>query len=134
MIFNEVAKEEAESGRIWRRQNPSVFSKGSKDSDEGDPPSIEIIIAILACVSFVVLGLVLVLASGVWRFVGLGAGFAVLALAIRFVPTILATWQQYASRLARSGRCGACGFELDGLTPEDDGCVVCPECGAAWRA
>ncbi len=29
--------------------------------------------------------------------------------------------------------CPSCGHTLTGLTPEDDGCVVCPECGAAWR-
>ena len=29
--------------------------------------------------------------------------------------------------------CPSCGYDLTGLTPEDDGCVVCPECGAAWR-
>lgn len=31
------------------------------------------------------------------------------------------------------GRCAWCDYELDGLTPEADGCTVCPECGAAWR-
>lgn len=36
--------------------------------------------------------------------------------------------------LALSARaCPACGYALEGLTPETDGCVVCPECGAAWR-
>ncbi|MFN0010570.1 MAG: hypothetical protein ACKVS8_02885 [Phycisphaerales bacterium] len=30
-------------------------------------------------------------------------------------------------------RCRACGYLLDGLTTEADGCRVCPECGAAWR-
>lgn len=30
-------------------------------------------------------------------------------------------------------RCRACAFSLEGLAPEGDGCVVCPECGAAWR-
>jgi hypothetical protein len=30
-------------------------------------------------------------------------------------------------------RCGACGHSLRGLNEEHDGCIVCPECGAAWR-
>lgn len=30
-------------------------------------------------------------------------------------------------------RCGACLSELQGQIPEPDGCVVCPECGGAWR-
>ena len=29
--------------------------------------------------------------------------------------------------------CLACMQDLSGLAPQDDGCVVCPECGAAWR-
>ena len=30
-------------------------------------------------------------------------------------------------------RCGACMSDLQGLIPESDGCVVCPECGGAWK-
>lgn len=33
-----------------------------------------------------------------------------------------------------SRMCGSCGYPLDGLSVEEDGCRVCPECGAAWRA
>ncbi len=33
----------------------------------------------------------------------------------------------------RAGFCGACGFPLEGQPREDDGCVICPECGAAWN-
>jgi hypothetical protein len=29
--------------------------------------------------------------------------------------------------------CGACGYDLSGLTPQKDGCRVCPQCGGAWR-
>lgn len=32
------------------------------------------------------------------------------------------------------GRCAQCAYRLSDLKPEADGCVVCPECGAAWRA
>lgn len=32
------------------------------------------------------------------------------------------------------GRCAACGYSLEDLTPKEDGCVVCPECNAAWLA
>jgi len=35
--------------------------------------------------------------------------------------------------LPSQGICPACGHSLRGLAPEADGCVVCPECGAAWR-
>jgi hypothetical protein len=32
------------------------------------------------------------------------------------------------------GICPACGYPLTGAAIEDDGCRVCPECGAAWRS
>lgn len=32
------------------------------------------------------------------------------------------------------GRCPQCAYRLSDLKSEHDGCVVCPECGAAWRA
>lgn len=30
------------------------------------------------------------------------------------------------------GRCASCGYLLDDLAVEPDGCVVCPECNGAW--
>ncbi|HVZ95012.1 MAG TPA: hypothetical protein VG797_10940 [Phycisphaerales bacterium] len=30
------------------------------------------------------------------------------------------------------GWCGSCGYCLEGLGAQQDGCLVCPECGAAW--
>lgn len=30
-------------------------------------------------------------------------------------------------------RCGACGYSLAEVEPEQDGCRCCPECGAAWQ-
>jgi hypothetical protein len=35
--------------------------------------------------------------------------------------------------LAAHRRCGACAYNLHETAPEQDGCVVCPECGAAWH-
>lgn len=34
--------------------------------------------------------------------------------------------------ITRLTRCMACGYDLAGLGIDDDGCTVCPECGAAW--
>lgn len=31
------------------------------------------------------------------------------------------------------GRCRACNYNLENLTPDPDGCTTCPECGAAWK-
>lgn len=32
-----------------------------------------------------------------------------------------------------SGRCPCCEYSLEGAVAEPDGCVVCPECGGAWK-
>ena len=37
------------------------------------------------------------------------------------------------SVLIQAQRCASCAYILGGLDIEDDGCTVCPECGAAWR-
>ncbi len=42
---------------------------------------------------------------------------------------------KYARVLVRSlpPGCLACTYDLSGIVAADDGCTVCPECGAAWR-
>lgn len=42
--------------------------------------------------------------------------------------------QQQASVLVEAGLCASCGYNLVGLVGQDDGCIECPECGAAWTA
>ena len=32
------------------------------------------------------------------------------------------------------GFCASCGYLLDDLSEESDGCLVCPECNAAWQS
>lgn len=39
-----------------------------------------------------------------------------------------------AASLVWFRRCGVCSSSLRGLEVQEDGCVVCPECSAAWRA
>ena len=41
--------------------------------------------------------------------------------------------KRVAASLVTAGRCASCGYALAQLAPQDDGCVVCPECGGAWR-
>jgi hypothetical protein len=31
------------------------------------------------------------------------------------------------------GVCASCGYSLRDALEQDDGCVVCSECGAAWK-
>ncbi len=55
--------------------------------------------------------------------------------------SIYTTWR--TSVIARSASictdllnrhlCPACGYKLDGLSPDPDGCTTCPECSAAWK-
>lgn len=35
--------------------------------------------------------------------------------------------------MLRHGLCPGCAHGIEGIPPQQDGCVVCPECGAAWR-
>lgn len=35
--------------------------------------------------------------------------------------------------LLNASRCASCGYSLVALVAEPDGCVVCPECSAAWK-
>lgn len=39
----------------------------------------------------------------------------------------------YCYRRLLLQRCPSCDFSLMEITPEADGCKVCPECGGAWR-
>jgi hypothetical protein len=41
--------------------------------------------------------------------------------------------EELRSAYIRSQRCASCGYELVGLIADEDHCVLCPECGAAWR-
>lgn len=48
------------------------------------------------------------------------------------------TRRKIAAKMAASavaeGFCGSCAQSLQGLPREDDGCICCSECGAAWKA
>jgi hypothetical protein len=59
---------------------------------------------------------------------------AVVALGSRGV------WRRELARLEAAprlriagGMCIGCGYSLEDLPCEADGCTVCPECGAAWK-
>ncbi len=60
------------------------------------------------------------------------------ALAILFAiqpgrQTLDVRSSKVATALLRARLCASCGYELEGINIETDGCRVCPECGAAWR-
>lgn len=43
-------------------------------------------------------------------------------------------WDHICRLALAESSCPACGYLLSGALSEPDGCVVCPECGGAWRA
>lgn len=46
-----------------------------------------------------------------------------------------AQWsRQLASSCIAEAICPSCAYPLDGIPPNDDGCLTCPECNAAWLA
>ena len=61
--------------------------------------------------------------------IGLASLFAVLRLLTRRTHGYT-----LSSTAVSCGICGSCGYSLGQLAPEGDGCLKCPECGAAWKA
>lgn len=61
--------------------------------------------------------------------VGIGLAYVV------SVRKRMARWQRerILNAAAEAGLCAVCGYPLHGLPADDDGCTVCPECGAAWN-
>jgi len=43
------------------------------------------------------------------------------------------TSREMAAGLLSCGRCPSCTYKIGHVVEDHDGCVVCPECGAAWR-
>jgi hypothetical protein len=56
-------------------------------------------------------------------------GLCLLSFRRRRIASIAAVAAAYTGR----GHCASCAYNLNRLPPEPDGCVICPECGAAWR-
>ncbi len=60
------------------------------------------------------------------------AAFALVGIASPFV--LIARRRFLEIEIRRLPRlCPQCLYDLAGSPAEDDGCTVCPECGAAWR-
>jgi hypothetical protein len=63
-----------------------------------------------------------------WMLLGIPLGVVVWIVMCRKPPRL-----PLPGLLAAHRRCGACAYNLHETAPEQDGCVVCPECGAAWH-
>lgn len=75
-----------------------------------------------------VVGLVWVLVTAIPF--GIVVGLAQTSVFLNVSRWVLA--QRTAEVISSARRCASCGYPL-GAAAEEDGCVVCPECGAAWR-
>lgn len=92
-------------------------------------------------VSLSMLGLILLAAMLIWL-TPIESGIVVLATFILFLSTAVVhshyrhrgTTNIVAMSALAEGLCASCAFSLQGLGPDDDGCLVCPECGHAWDA
>jgi hypothetical protein len=70
--------------------------------------------------------------------IGWGAWLAWLALPIVLAPQAAKllprlNWGRWKRAILVEGHCPSCGYALEGLSEEGDGCRVCAECGAGWR-
>lgn len=61
----------------------------------------------------------------VWATIGVG-------VVLGIVGVRAPTWS-LRSAARRNRVCWSCGYDLRGVPAGEDGCLVCPECNAAWR-
>jgi hypothetical protein len=69
-------------------------------------------------------------------FCGGVVGVVLMVLLFRFTITrwsIEEYLRDHHVDIIKRGACLACGYAIAGIAQEDDGCRVCPECGAAWN-
>lgn len=52
---------------------------------------------------------------------------------VSFSDSIAEHKERLKTRRLRDGQCPACGYGVADMDVSEDGCVVCPECGGAWR-
>lgn len=70
---------------------------------------------------------------GIWGLVGaLGIAAALIMPLQRWNRSRV--WSEFVEAFVENGICAGCGYSLEHLGEQGDGCVVCAECGAAWRA
>ncbi len=52
---------------------------------------------------------------------------------VSFSDSITEHKERLKTRRLRDGQCPACGYDVADIDADADGCIVCPECGGAWR-
>lgn len=120
------------SGRAKRITAALARSTGDSASPLERRQAVRFAVVMLPLFLLMGIAPVLIALTSWWLFplvVPLGAAQAWFGIAI--------SNRWHARRLARAivneGICGSCAHELRGLPSHEDGCTLCPECGAAWR-
>lgn len=64
----------------------------------------------------------------------IGAGLVIGVVGLWWYVSGGRTREAAVAKCLMWGICPACGYPLSGSSAQGDGCRVCAECGAAWRA
>jgi hypothetical protein len=117
-------QEEGEARREARR----IIRRKVSAADVGCPTLLAAYVALLAFTRMLRGAHWPNMGALLWAGIILGVGLLVAWSAARVnnSPTI-------ARELVGKSLCPQCGYSFAGVGPEPDGCVVCPECEAAWR-
>ncbi|MBX3358050.1 MAG: hypothetical protein KF745_06455 [Phycisphaeraceae bacterium] len=91
---------------------------------------VVLVLVLLAVNGFVVAR---IRGAGVLPTLTFWGGIVVIIVLVRIVARRKVV-RELSSTAVAEGFCGSCGYTLADLTTAADGCVQCPECGAAWKA
>jgi hypothetical protein len=75
-------------------------------------------------------------ATGLLRWLGPSVWLFISAVQVANVWSVLTRAKdapETATALMACGLCPACVYPISSLPIDNDGCTICPECGAAWR-
>jgi ssDNA-binding Zn-finger/Zn-ribbon topoisomerase 1 len=94
-----------------------------------------LVYCVITIAGFILVERLFVDALGVSRWLGYGI-YVTLLLTVNALYDF--SWNRHSAiglceLLIYNSRCPKCVFNLARLPAEQDGCTVCPECGAAWK-
>ncbi len=131
--------------RAARSDNPGLAMLAARlraairsECRRNTPDRVVLMVALILGVFFTY-GVATTIAVSTLRVRGAGIGLLIL-IALIFAANRAYRWYvrrgalaQIARTAVAEGVCGSCAFSLEGTIADQDGRVVCPECGAAWR-
>ncbi len=127
MVEGELTKEQRRAIRDYERMWRHARSRGYH-------VVLGIALGVLATAAFLASSIMWSSGSVVHAATGMIFGILCVVVAIRNP-----VWMRrrivllHHAMFGAAGRCLVCGYEIGGVPSEADGCVVCPECGVAWR-